>query len=61
MVGSPELDRFAEIVSCDDFPLDHAALLIGAWDHPERDLGEPAELGTAFHFSDVSTRTPHRE
>ena len=39
MVGSPELDRFAEIVSSDDFPLDHAALLIGAWDYPERDLG----------------------
>ncbi|HEX7841337.1 MAG TPA: transglutaminase-like domain-containing protein [Kofleriaceae bacterium] len=39
MVGHRELDRFAEVVSCDDFPLDHAALLIGAWDHPERDLG----------------------
>jgi regulator of sirC expression with transglutaminase-like and TPR domain len=39
MVGRPELDRFAEIVSSDDFPLDHAALLIGAWDYPERDLG----------------------
>jgi len=38
MVGSPELDRFAEVISCDDFPLDHAALLIGAWDYPERDL-----------------------
>jgi regulator of sirC expression with transglutaminase-like and TPR domain len=37
-MGSPELDRFAEIVSYDDFPLDHAALLIGAWDYPERDL-----------------------
>jgi regulator of sirC expression with transglutaminase-like and TPR domain len=39
MVGSPELGRFAEIVSRDDFPLDHAALLIGAWDYPARDLG----------------------
>jgi regulator of sirC expression with transglutaminase-like and TPR domain len=38
MAGSPELDRFAEAVSRDDFPLDHAALLIGAWDYPERDL-----------------------
>jgi regulator of sirC expression with transglutaminase-like and TPR domain len=38
-MASPELDRFAEVVSCDDFPLDHAALLIGAWDYPERDLG----------------------
>ena len=38
MVRSPELDRFAEVVSRDDFPLDHAALLIGAWDYPERDV-----------------------
>jgi regulator of sirC expression with transglutaminase-like and TPR domain len=38
-MGSPELKRFAEVVACDDFPLDHAALLIGAWDYPERDLG----------------------
>lgn len=38
-MGSPELERFAEVVACDDFPLDHAALLIGAWDYPERDLG----------------------
>ena len=40
MVGSAELERFAEVVSRDDFPLDHAALLIGAWDYPARDLGE---------------------
>jgi regulator of sirC expression with transglutaminase-like and TPR domain len=38
-MGSPELEQFAEVVACDDFPLDHAALLIGAWDYPERDLG----------------------
>jgi len=38
MEGSPELGRFAEVVSRDDFPLDHAALLIGAWDYPTRDL-----------------------
>src|ERR1051325_2401403 len=38
MPGNPELHRFAEIVARDDFPLDHAALLIGAWDYPERDL-----------------------
>lgn len=38
-MGSPELERFTEVVGCDDFPLDHAALLIGAWDYPERDLG----------------------
>jgi len=36
--GSPALERFAEVVARDDFPLDHAALLIGAWDHPVRDL-----------------------
>lgn len=38
MVGSAELDRFTEVVSRDDFALDHAALLIGAWDYPARDL-----------------------
>jgi regulator of sirC expression with transglutaminase-like and TPR domain len=38
MDGSPALGRFADIVARDDFPLDHAALLIGAWDHPARDL-----------------------
>lgn len=44
-MGSPALDRFAEVVGSDDFPLDHAALLIGAWDYPERDLaGYRAQL-----------------
>jgi len=38
MDGSAELGRFAEVVARDDFPLDHAALLIGAWDYPARDL-----------------------
>jgi regulator of sirC expression with transglutaminase-like and TPR domain len=38
MEGSPEIGRFAEVVACDDFPLDYAALLIGAWDYPARDL-----------------------
>ncbi|HET7506369.1 MAG TPA: transglutaminase-like domain-containing protein [Kofleriaceae bacterium] len=38
MDGSPELGRFAEVVARDDFPLDHAAMLIGAWDYPARDL-----------------------
>jgi regulator of sirC expression with transglutaminase-like and TPR domain len=37
MEGSPALGRFAELVARDDFPLDHAALLIGAWDYPARD------------------------
>jgi regulator of sirC expression with transglutaminase-like and TPR domain len=38
MVGSPGLVRFSEVVGRDDFALDQAALLIGAWDYPERDL-----------------------
>jgi regulator of sirC expression with transglutaminase-like and TPR domain len=38
MAGSPELDRFAEVIAREDFALDHAALLIGAWDYPERNL-----------------------
>src|SRR4051812_12974416 len=38
MDGSPGLVRFTEVVGRDDFSLDQAALLIGAWDYPERDL-----------------------
>ena len=38
MEPSPGLIRFSEVVARDDFPLDHAALLIGAWDYPQRDL-----------------------
>jgi regulator of sirC expression with transglutaminase-like and TPR domain len=38
MEPSPGLARFSEVVGRDDFPLDHAALLIGAWDYPARDL-----------------------
>jgi regulator of sirC expression with transglutaminase-like and TPR domain len=38
MEASPGLSRFAEIVTRDDFALDHAALLIGAWEYPARDL-----------------------
>lgn len=38
MDPSPGLLRFSEVVARDDFPLDHAALLIGAWDYPERDV-----------------------
>jgi regulator of sirC expression with transglutaminase-like and TPR domain len=38
MDGSSGLGRFAEVIMRDDFPLDHAALLIGAWDYPQRDL-----------------------
>ncbi len=38
MDQSPGLLRFSEVVMREDFPLDHAALLIGAWDYPERDV-----------------------
>jgi len=38
MDRSPGLKRFVDLVSREDFPLDQAALLIGAWDYPERDL-----------------------
>src|SRR3954470_9750164 len=38
MEPSPGLARFSDLVARDDFALDQAALLIGAWDFPERDL-----------------------
>lgn len=38
MEPSAGLSRFSEVVGRDDFQLDHAALLIGAWDYPQRDL-----------------------
>jgi regulator of sirC expression with transglutaminase-like and TPR domain len=38
MDPSPGLIQFSEVVGRDDFALDHAALLIGAWDYPERDI-----------------------
>jgi regulator of sirC expression with transglutaminase-like and TPR domain len=38
MDSSPGLLRFSEVVGREDFSLDHAALLIGAWDYPERDI-----------------------
>jgi regulator of sirC expression with transglutaminase-like and TPR domain len=38
MDQSPGLIRFTEVVAREDFPLDYAALLIGAWDYPERDV-----------------------
>jgi regulator of sirC expression with transglutaminase-like and TPR domain len=34
----PALARFADVVSRDDIPLDQAALLLGAWDYPLRDV-----------------------
>jgi regulator of sirC expression with transglutaminase-like and TPR domain len=53
MDGSPELGRFAEVVARDDFPLDHAALLIGAWDHPVRDLtGYRDQLDTIASYAE---------
>lgn len=44
MDRSPGLARFSEVVSRDDFQLDQVALLIGAWDHPERDLEAYREM-----------------
>jgi regulator of sirC expression with transglutaminase-like and TPR domain len=44
MEPSPGLFRFAEVVGREEFPLDHAALLIGAWDYPERDLESYRDL-----------------
>ncbi len=38
MDPSPGLIRFTEVVARDDFALDQAALLIGAWDYPERNV-----------------------
>ncbi len=44
MEPSPGLTRFAEVVGRDDFTLDQAALLIGAWEYPERDLEDYRDL-----------------
>ena len=44
MESSPGLARFAEVVVRDDFSLDHAALLIGAWEYPRRDLESYRDL-----------------
>jgi regulator of sirC expression with transglutaminase-like and TPR domain len=38
MEVSPGLSRFAAVVAREDFTLDRAALLIGAWDYPQRDV-----------------------
>jgi regulator of sirC expression with transglutaminase-like and TPR domain len=47
------LARFAEVVARDDFALDHAALLIGAWDYPERDLETyRAQLDEIAHYAE---------
>jgi regulator of sirC expression with transglutaminase-like and TPR domain len=44
MEPSPGLARFSDVVARDDFALDHAALLIGAWDYPERDLEQYRDM-----------------
>jgi regulator of sirC expression with transglutaminase-like and TPR domain len=44
MEPSPGLSRFSEIVARDDFALDQAALMIGAWEYPQRDLDEYREM-----------------
>ncbi len=44
MQGSNGLSEFSTIVSRDDFTLDQAALLIGSWDYPQRDLVAYREL-----------------
>jgi regulator of sirC expression with transglutaminase-like and TPR domain len=41
---SPGLARFAEVVCREDIPLDQAALLLGAWDYPTRDLDAYRDL-----------------
>lgn len=38
MQGSNGLSEFSTIVTREDFTLDQAALLIGSWDYPQRDL-----------------------
>jgi regulator of sirC expression with transglutaminase-like and TPR domain len=43
MEASPGLRRFTELVTRDDFALDQAALLIGAWDYPGRNLEQYRE------------------
>lgn len=39
MEPNPGLVQFARTIEREDFALDQAALMIGAWDYPERDLG----------------------
>ncbi len=52
MEGSTALGRFAEVVAREDFALDHAALMIGAWDYPDRELaGYRAQLDDIAGFA----------
>jgi len=60
MEPSPGLARFAEVVARDDFALDHAALLIGAWDHPEREVAnyrEQLDAIAQYALADVARAT----
>lgn len=61
MEPSPGLTRFSEVVARDDFQLDHAALLIGAWDYPERDLELYREMldGIASRIRPDVARAPN--
>jgi len=49
---SPGLARFAEVVSREDIPLDQAALLLGAWDYPSRNLDTYRDL-----LDEIASRT----
>ncbi len=40
----PGLNQFASVVERDDIPLDQAALLIGAWEHPRRAVEDYVSL-----------------
>ena len=50
-VGSHGFVEFSTVVARDDFTLDQAALLIGAWDYPQRDLDRYRDL-----LDDIASR-----
>lgn len=61
MEASQGLARFSDVVTRDDFHLDHAALLIGAWDFPQRDLEAYREMldGIAVQVRPDVARAPN--
>jgi regulator of sirC expression with transglutaminase-like and TPR domain len=61
MEPSQGLARFSDVVTRDDFQLDHAALLIGAWDFPQRDLEAYREMldGIATQVRPDVARAPN--
>jgi regulator of sirC expression with transglutaminase-like and TPR domain len=61
MEPSQGLARFSDVVTRDDFQLDHAALLIGAWDFPRRDLETYREMldGIATQVRPDVARAPN--